>query len=94
MLDLSGSGDKTEVVVRSPIAGEKRLLLAWAPLGKLVDHDLVPVAPVTPARLPGVCCAAWAWAWVSVQATLASLADDLAAIHGDVLAITEEDPSG
>ncbi|MCO5322851.1 MAG: AMP-binding protein [Microthrixaceae bacterium] len=28
------------------------------------------------------------------EATLASLADDLAAIHGDVLAITEEDPAG
>jgi DNA helicase-2/ATP-dependent DNA helicase PcrA len=35
VLDLRGSGDKTEVVVRFPSVGEKTLLLAWAPLEKL-----------------------------------------------------------
>jgi DNA helicase-2/ATP-dependent DNA helicase PcrA len=35
ILDVSGSGDKTEVLVRFPDAGEKRLLLSWAPLEKL-----------------------------------------------------------
>ena len=32
---LSGSGDKTEALVRFRDAGEKRLLLSWAPLEKL-----------------------------------------------------------
>jgi DNA helicase-2/ATP-dependent DNA helicase PcrA len=35
ILDLEGSGDKTEVVVRFRDVGEKRLLLAWAPLEQL-----------------------------------------------------------
>jgi DNA helicase II / ATP-dependent DNA helicase PcrA len=35
ILDLSGSGDKTEALVRFPAVGEKRLLLSWAPLEKL-----------------------------------------------------------
>jgi DNA helicase II / ATP-dependent DNA helicase PcrA len=35
ILDLSGSGDKTEALVRFRDAGEKRLLLSWAPLEKL-----------------------------------------------------------
>ena len=35
VLDLRGSGDKTEVVVRFPGLGEKTLLLAWAPLEKV-----------------------------------------------------------
>jgi DNA helicase-2/ATP-dependent DNA helicase PcrA len=35
ILDLSGSGDKTEAVVRFREVGEKRLLLSWAPLEKL-----------------------------------------------------------
>jgi DNA helicase-2/ATP-dependent DNA helicase PcrA len=35
ILDLIGEGDKTEAVVRFRDAGEKRLLLAWAPLRKL-----------------------------------------------------------
>ncbi len=35
ILDLRGTGDKTEVVVRFPSVGEKTLLLAWAPLEKL-----------------------------------------------------------
>ncbi|MFM7069970.1 MAG: 3'-5' exonuclease, partial [Actinomycetes bacterium] len=34
IIHLEGSGDKTEVVVRFPSVGEKRLLLAWAPLEK------------------------------------------------------------
>ena len=35
ILSLRGSGDKTEAVVRFPDIGEKRLLLAWAPLEKV-----------------------------------------------------------
>jgi ATP-dependent DNA helicase UvrD/PcrA len=35
ILDLVGNGDKTEAVIRFREAGEKRLLLAWAPLQKL-----------------------------------------------------------
>ncbi|MDQ3944471.1 MAG: ATP-binding domain-containing protein, partial [Actinomycetota bacterium] len=35
ILHLEGHGDKAEVVVRFREAGEKRLLLAWAPLTKL-----------------------------------------------------------
>lgn len=35
VLELRGTGDKTEVVVRFPSVGEKTLLLAWAPLEKL-----------------------------------------------------------
>ncbi|GAC1317152.1 MAG: DNA helicase PcrA [Acidimicrobiales bacterium] len=32
VLELSGEGEKTEVTVRFPDVGEKRLLLAWSPL--------------------------------------------------------------
>jgi DNA helicase-2/ATP-dependent DNA helicase PcrA len=35
ILDMVGQGDKTEVLVRFPGAGEKRLLLSWAPLEKI-----------------------------------------------------------
>ena len=35
VLELSGAGDKTEVVVNFPDAGEKRLLLSWAPLERV-----------------------------------------------------------
>jgi DNA helicase-2/ATP-dependent DNA helicase PcrA len=35
VIDLEGGGDKAEIVVRFPDAGEKRLLLAWAPLQKI-----------------------------------------------------------
>jgi ATP-dependent DNA helicase UvrD/PcrA len=37
ILDLEGQGDKTEAVVRFPEVGEKRLLLAWAPLEKVTS---------------------------------------------------------
>jgi DNA helicase-2/ATP-dependent DNA helicase PcrA len=35
ILDISGSGDKAEARVRFPDAGEKHLLLSWAPLEKI-----------------------------------------------------------
>jgi DNA helicase-2/ATP-dependent DNA helicase PcrA len=35
VIELIGDGDKTEAVVNFPDVGEKRLLLAWAPLRKL-----------------------------------------------------------
>ena len=35
ILDLRGTGDKAEAVVRFPSVGEKTLLLAWAPLEKV-----------------------------------------------------------
>ena len=35
VIDISGSGDHTEASVRFPGAGEKRLLLSWAPLEKI-----------------------------------------------------------
>jgi len=35
VLELSGSGDKAEALVRFPEAGEKRLLLSWSPLERL-----------------------------------------------------------
>jgi DNA helicase-2/ATP-dependent DNA helicase PcrA len=35
ILQLVGEGDKTEAVVNFRGVGEKRLLLAWAPLAKL-----------------------------------------------------------
>src|SRR3954471_3960318 len=34
VLDVTGSGDKAEALVRFPSVGEKRLLLAWSPLKK------------------------------------------------------------
>jgi DNA helicase-2/ATP-dependent DNA helicase PcrA len=34
ILAIEGIGDKAEAVVRFPGFGEKRLLLAWAPLEK------------------------------------------------------------
>ena len=35
IIDIEGQGDKAEATVRFPEAGEKRLLLSWAPLEKL-----------------------------------------------------------
>ena len=35
IIGMSGSGDKTEALVRFRDVGEKRLLLSWAPLKKL-----------------------------------------------------------
>jgi DNA helicase-2/ATP-dependent DNA helicase PcrA len=35
IIDLRGTGDKTEAVVNFASVGEKTLLLAWAPLEKL-----------------------------------------------------------
>ena len=37
VIGMEGSGDKTEVLVRFPDRGEKRLLLAWAPLEKVQE---------------------------------------------------------
>ena len=34
VMEVCGAGDKAEAVVRFPGAGEKRLLVAWAPLQK------------------------------------------------------------
>jgi DNA helicase-2/ATP-dependent DNA helicase PcrA len=34
VLDLKGSGDKTEITIHFPTVGQKTLLLAWAPLKK------------------------------------------------------------
>ncbi len=36
VLHLEGQGEKTEAVVRFPTVGEKRLLLSWAPIEKVV----------------------------------------------------------
>jgi DNA helicase II / ATP-dependent DNA helicase PcrA len=35
IIDLEGTGDKTEAVVNFRGVGEKRLLLSWAPLTKI-----------------------------------------------------------
>jgi DNA helicase-2/ATP-dependent DNA helicase PcrA len=35
ILEISGSGDRAEALVRFPSVGEKRLLLSWAPLEKI-----------------------------------------------------------
>ena len=35
IVDIEGSGDKAEAVVRFRDVGEKRLLLAWAPLTRV-----------------------------------------------------------
>ncbi|MEY2453640.1 MAG: ATP-dependent helicase UvrD/PcrA [Acidimicrobiaceae bacterium] len=35
IIDIEGQGDKAEATVRFPEAGEKRLLLSWAPLEKI-----------------------------------------------------------
>jgi DNA helicase-2/ATP-dependent DNA helicase PcrA len=35
ILGLEGAGDKTEAIVNFRDVGEKRLLLAWAPLEKV-----------------------------------------------------------
>ena len=35
IVDIEGSGDKAEAIVRFRDAGEKRLLLVWAPLTRV-----------------------------------------------------------
>ena len=42
ILDVIGDGDKAEAVVRFREAGEKRLLLAWAPLQRINQPDRRP----------------------------------------------------
>ncbi len=37
ILGLEGTGDRAEVVVHFRDVGEKRLLLAWAPLSRIVN---------------------------------------------------------
>jgi hypothetical protein len=41
IIDIEGSADKAEAVVNFRDVGEKRLLLAWAPLTKLEAHPSV-----------------------------------------------------
>jgi DNA helicase-2/ATP-dependent DNA helicase PcrA len=35
IIDITGSGEKTEAVINFPARGKKHLRLAWAPLKKL-----------------------------------------------------------
>ncbi|RMH68403.1 MAG: hypothetical protein D6683_16850, partial [Actinomyces sp.] len=35
VIDVEGTGDRAEATVRFPSVGEKRLLLAWAPLERI-----------------------------------------------------------
>ena len=47
ILDVIGDGDKAEAVVRFRDAGEKRLLLAWAPLQRITRTSRASGAPGT-----------------------------------------------
>ena len=49
IIDIEGSGDKAEAIVRFRDVGEKRLLLAWAPLQEALTRRVRsrPVASST-----------------------------------------------
>ena len=51
ILDIIGSGEKAEAVVRFPSVGEKRLLLSWAPLER-VSLNAGPATGGVPSSRP------------------------------------------